>query len=70
MSDCMFLAGDDCPATMELKDMDRQINLRMKADAENVKLRDALHNCMMLAVNSDPSEGCRLIIKKVREALE
>jgi hypothetical protein len=31
---------------------------------------DALHDCMMLAGNPDSSEGCRLVIKRVREALE
>jgi len=42
MNDCLFLAGDDCPATRELKDMDRQIDLRLKAEAENKRLREAL----------------------------
>jgi hypothetical protein len=42
MTECMFLAGDDCPAARELADLDRQIDLRMKAEAENNRLREAL----------------------------
>jgi hypothetical protein len=42
MTDCMFHSGDDCPAARELADLDRQIDLRMKAEAENKRLREAL----------------------------
>jgi hypothetical protein len=38
MTDCMFHSGDDCPAARELADPDRQIDLRMKAEAESKRL--------------------------------
>jgi hypothetical protein len=38
MTECMFHSGDDCPAARELADLDRQIDLRMKAEAENKRL--------------------------------
>jgi len=52
MTECMFLAGDDCPAARELADLDRQINLRMKAEAENQRLREALGKISLLSGKS------------------
>jgi hypothetical protein len=57
MTECMFHSGDDCPAARELADLDRQINLRMKAEAELKRLREALEDMSKtLAVMSHQSK--------------
>ena len=63
MTDCMFLAGDDCPATRELADMDRQINMRLKAESEIAGLRKCLADQVQITV------GLVEETKRLREAL-
>jgi hypothetical protein len=41
VQDCIFHANG-CPAEKELQDLDRQINMRLKAEAEREKLIDVL----------------------------
>jgi hypothetical protein len=65
----MFHSGEDCPAARELADLDRQINLRMKSEAENQRMRDYLEGIMAIAGNPNAIAACRLIIKEAQAAL-
>ena len=69
MTTCLFHAGADCPSARELADLDRQIDLRLKAESENKRLKEALKDIMTLAGNPDAIAACRLIIREAREAL-
>jgi len=68
MTDCMFHSGDDCPAARELADLDRQIDLRMKAEAENNRLREALEAGAV--VHMSKSHLAYLIAEARAEALK
>ena len=53
MTPCLFHAGAECPAASEMEDLDRQIMLRLKAESENARYREALEKITKLL--SQPS---------------
>jgi uncharacterized membrane protein len=68
MTTCLFHAGAECPAASELEELDRQIDLRLKAEAENKRLKEALKeigNDLRQNIEKLQSENQRM-----REALE
>jgi len=69
MTACLFHAGADCPAASELADLDRQIMLRLKAESENKRLREALQRLADCDFTISLPDRMDAVRKIAREAL-
>jgi hypothetical protein len=66
---CLFYADTECPAASELEDLDRQIMLRLKAEAENSTLRAALQRLADCDFTISLPDRMDAVRKIAREAL-